>query len=213
MKPKSISSLTVSLAVISYVSLPVLAQSQRYPTDAELRQLSREFQQEIIPKAQQSRQFGSGQRHQALEAFTRAWSRIDPATASFLGSWTSGEDDLTIYPSVVPGRACVIWTLAAGSGKVNAFFSLGSASNVQLKVKSSGWYNNFLRDGGFLIRQGNYLGIAAVESDRPRISLYSAFSQPLRAIETIPFATREEKERVVRQFYAARCTVSLPNQR
>jgi hypothetical protein len=213
MKNKLFSSLTVSLAVISYVSLPILAQSQRYPTDTELRQLSREFQQEIIPRAQQSRQFGKGQRHQALEAFTRAWSRIDPATASFLGSWTSGEDDLTIYPSAVPGRACVIWTLAGGSHKVNAFFSLGSASNGQLKVKSSGWSNNFLSSGGVLIRQGNYLGIATVDPDRPRISLYSAFSEPLRAIETIPFATREEKERVVGQFYGARCTVSLPNQR
>jgi hypothetical protein len=213
MKNKLLFSLTVSLAVISYVSLPVLAQSQRYPTDAELRRLFREFQQEIIPSAQQSRQFGKGQRHQALETFTRAWSRIDSATASFLGRWSSDEDDLIIYPSAVPGRACVIWTLAAGMGKVNVFFSLGSVSNGQLKVKSSGWSNNFLSSGGVLIRQGNYLGIATVDPDRPRISLYSAFSNPLTAIETIPFATREEKARVVGQFYAARCTVSLPNQR
>ena len=207
MKKKSLFSLVVSLALINYVSFPVLAQSQRYPTDAELKKLSQEFQQEIIPIAKRSRQFGMGERHQALEAFTRAWLQSDSAIAPFLGSWNSNEDDLMIYPSIVRGRVCVIWTLPAGSNKVEGFFSIGSVSNGKVRVRSSGWHNNFFSSGGVLIRQGNYLGIASIDNNQPKISLFSAFSDPLKEIEQLPLANRN---RVLQQFKDAGCTASLP---
>ncbi len=50
MKVRSLLSLIISCAVLAAGSLSVFAQSQRYPTDAEIQRLIREFQQRASSK-------------------------------------------------------------------------------------------------------------------------------------------------------------------
>ncbi|MDJ1174666.1 hypothetical protein [Roseofilum capinflatum] len=196
----------ITLGIMGWL-LPALAQVKRYPTDRELQQLVDKFENRDIPIARTTAEFGMGQRSERLESFTRAWAAIDPAIAPFLGAWNSSEDSLMIYPSTFRGRVCVILTLPGGRNRIDGFFAIGSISNGQMRVKSNGWYHNFLSSGGVLIRSGNYLGIASVSDNKPNIDLYSAFSNPLEAIEQLPFNNRNS---LLQQFEQAGCTTSLP---
>ncbi|MEA5488995.1 MULTISPECIES: hypothetical protein [Pseudanabaena] len=191
----------------------IASNTDRYPTTEEVRRLAQEFERNVIPSVQRSRQFGLGERSRQLDAFVRDWSKVDPEVAPFLGSWNKTVSDFMIYPSSSKGRACVVFTLPSRpSGKLDAFFAIASISNGYLQLKPNGWNNNFLSSGGTLIRNGNYLGIASVEQGKQNIRLQSAFSDPLRPITSLPLANTVQNKQVLQQFSDAGCTASLPSQ-
>jgi hypothetical protein len=188
-------------------SLPTQAESYRYPTDDELKQLSQEFQQRIIPVMLRSRQYGGGKRSALLDTFTKAWSRVAPVPANFLGTWNAQEDDLIIYPSTVKNRVCVIWSLPINVG----IFMLGSVYKDKIRITSIDdrgmGYRAFI--GSVLIRKGNYLAIAQIKQSQPQISPFSAFSDPLKPVEQLNLVSTQ-KSKLLEKFYAAKCTASLP---
>jgi len=82
---QSIFSVMVNLIIFCGSSLPVLAENDRYPTDAEVQQLRQEFHQKTVPQTRQlikeGRGYGRDKRIASdLEnraSFIRAWSRVD----------------------------------------------------------------------------------------------------------------------------------------
>jgi len=88
--------LGVGLMILNAGSLPVFAGSQRYPTNAEVQRLIRQFrQQSSSPPVPTPGECCGGweadrrtpAQKQPLETFVRTWSRVDPAVAPFLGQW------------------------------------------------------------------------------------------------------------------------------
>jgi len=199
-------------SAIAQSSNQYLSVDNRYPTDSELQQLSQEFQSMLIPSMQRSRQYGMGRRDSVLERFTREWAKFDRSASFFLGKWIKGVDDIYIYPSSKQGQVCVIWTLPGGrvDGRnvTDALFSLGLTSNGQLKVT-----NMFSdRKKTVILRSGNYLATTSFNPNNvPQVRPYSSISEPLSPIESLSLANTAENRKVVQQFYAAGCTVSLPN--
>ena len=190
----------------------IASNTDRYPTNEEVRGLAQEFEQNVIPSVQRTRQFGLGERSQQLDAFVREWSKVDPEVAPFLGRWNKTVSDFMIYPSSSKGRACVVLTLPSRpSGKLEAFFAIASISNGYLQLKTNGWNNASLASGAVLIRNGNYLGIASVKQSKSNIRLQSAFSDPLRPITSLPLANTDQNKKVIQQFSDASCTASLPS--
>ena len=121
MKGRSLFGLIVSLAVLGVESLPVLAQSQRYPTSTEMQRLRQEFRQLI--RLTQTDQVGANYiqdrrtqaQRQNRESFVRAWSNIEPEAAPFL---VPGQDmkRVGIFILQISEVACVLLRL----GKVMA---------------------------------------------------------------------------------------------
>ncbi|MFB2917757.1 hypothetical protein [Aerosakkonema funiforme] len=208
MKGRSLVGLMVSLVVLGAGSLPVLAQSQRYPTVTQMQRLRQEFRQFI--RLTQTDQVGANyildRRTQAerqnRESFVRAWLNIEPEAAPFFGSWSGFEEIRHIYPSNVRGRVCVI-TTGEGYGSV----SLGFVSNRQIRT------NN----GEVIFKEGNYLGVARLDNNKPVITLEIPLNSP-RPLETTTQLREfiievQDKNRVVQQFNAAGCTASRPTRR
>jgi len=199
--------LIVILTVID-LALPAWAQmqSERYPTDAELQRAIEEFRRDI-PILQRSRQFRQAPLVPALESFINAWSQVDPAVAPFIGTWAGQEYDWSIYPSNTRGRVCVLFNhpMRGGTGN-NAYFSLGSVSNGQLRIKGESFTNESYR---IFIRYKNYLGSVSVQSNKTGIQ---PFVHRLILIPPtkLPITNSPEKSEMVQRFNAAGCTVSLP---
>ncbi|GET37737.1 hypothetical protein [Microseira wollei] len=202
MKERSVIGLMVSLTIWATGSSPVLAQSQRYPTNAELRQLLRTFN--TVPSSAnlptEDRRTLSEKR--ALESFVTSWSRVDPAVAPFLGQWGGIEESISIFPSNVRGRVCIIFM---GSGESSADFDIGNVSNSQIRTNRS-----FGRS--LIIRQGNRLGLAGIYRNGAGISAYE-FPRPLRIPTNSSLLNLSNASRIIQQFNAAGCTNSLPNRR
>ena len=190
----------------------------RYPTDSELKQLKQDYDRLILPLMIKSREFGrnaEGERSPSLNSFANAWAEINPNLSPFLGSWQKQVASLMIYPSKTSKNACVVMTLPArgsSSNSLDAQFAIASFSDGQLRIKTSGWFNNFLSSGAIFVRRGNVLAIATIEQNKPKINPYSAYSDPLRNLKSLPLANTAQNQRVQQQFYAADCTASLPSQ-
>lgn len=93
MKNKSLFSLMVSLAVLGVGSLPVFAQSQRYPTNAEIQRLTPDFHRQIKFWSTYDR---NPENLRAAKSFTEAWSYVNPSVAPFLGHWAAEDLNFTI---------------------------------------------------------------------------------------------------------------------
>lgn len=220
MKWRSPCSLIISLTIITIGSLSVYAQSQRYPTNAEIQQIIREFQKRASspPLAREccggtERDTRTTAQRQPLESFVKAWSQAAPTVAPFLGWWVNNDGEIGVYPSNVRGRVCVIHV----SPGLDYKFSVGSISNRQI---------NLSRDlaGWVLLNQRNSIGntfllVASVGSDNiarasPGSAIYTYPELP-QAPTKLPLskASPQENSRIVREFNAAGCTVSLPKQR
>jgi hypothetical protein len=201
--------LIVILTVID-LGLPAWAQmqSERYPTDAELQKAIEKFRLDI-PTFQRSSQFTTGPRIPALEFFITAWLPVDPAVAPFIGTWAGQEYDWSIYPSNIRGRVCVLFNhpMRGGTGN-NAYFSLGSVSNGQLRSKGESFTGESYR---VFIREKNYLGSVSVQSNTTEIQPFVR-RIPLIPPTNLPITNLQEKARLIQQFNAAGCTTSLPNQ-
>lgn len=209
MKERSIVSVMASLTILGGSSLPVFAGYDRYPTNAEVQQLRQEFHQKTVPKIRQSikegRGFGRDKRTASdLEnraSFIRAWSRVDPDIAPFLGEWQGQENWLLIFPSNVRGRTCVIYLPGDAPNIVN--FGIGSVSNSQLKVNFDG------KRPATLIQEQDYLGLIEVYPNKA--SLWpQVMPKPLTKLGNSFYG--RDTSRIIPQLQAAGCTASLPKQ-
>lgn len=198
--------LALQLLVISTLSinyLPSFAQSERYPTAAEIPGLRQKLRQQIrdIESTGQVTDNRNLAERQSRESFVRNWSRIDPAIAPFLGEWGGYEESLAVYPSNTRGRVCLIYI-----GIQATDFSLGNISNGVIRTS----------DREVILKEGDYLGIGVVMNNKPDIPVaapyhFSRFMQPAREFAKLSAATTEEIEQVVRKFNAAGCRIGLPS--
>lgn len=198
--------LALSLAVISILLIsyfPSFAQSERYPTAAEIQGLRKKLRQQIgdIESTGQITDNRNLAPRQSRESFVRNWSRIDPTIAPFLGEWGGYEESLAVYPSNTRGRVCLIYI-----GIQATEFSLGNISNGVIQTS----------DRDVILKEGDYLGIGVVMNNKPDIPVavpyhFSKVMQPAREFAKLSAATTEEIEQVVRKFDAAGCRIGLPS--
>jgi len=217
MKWRSPSSLIISLTIITIGSLSVSAQSQRYPTNAEIQKIIRQFQQRASSPPFSRECCGGWEadrrtaaQKQPLESFVKAWSQADPSVAPFLGWWANNDGQIGIYPSNVRGRACVIHVSPRPSYK----FTVGSISSGKISLSGD-------LAGRVLLNQRNMSGntfllVAYVGSDNiaraaPGSDIYTYPELP-QAPTKLPLskANPQENSRMIREFNATGCTVSLP---
>jgi hypothetical protein len=217
MKWRSPCSLIISLTIITIGSLSVSAQSQRYPTNAEIQKIIREFQQRASSPPFSRECCGGWEadrrtaaQKQPLESFVKAWSQADPSVAPFLGWWANNDGQIGIYPSNVRGRACVIHVSPRPSYK----FTVGSISSGKISLSGD-------LAGRVLLNQRNMSGntfllVAYVGSDNiaraaPGSDIYTYPELP-QAPTKLPLskANPQENSRMIREFNATGCTVSLP---
>jgi hypothetical protein len=204
MKERSVIGLMVSLTIGVTGSSSVLAQSQRYPTNAELRQLLRTFN--TVPSSVNS---GTEDRRtlsekRSLESFVTSWSMVDPAVAPFLGQWGGIEESISIFPSNIRGRVCIIFIGYEGDLS-SADFDIGNVSNGQIRT------NRFF-GRSLIIRQRNRLGLAGIYRNGASISAYE-FPRPLRIPTNSSLLNLPNASRIIQQFNVAGCTTSVPNRR
>jgi hypothetical protein len=205
------------LTIITIGSLSVSAQSQRYPTNAEIQKIIREFQQRASSPPFSRECCGGWEadrrtaaQKQPLESFVKAWSQADPSVAPFLGWWANNDGQIGIYPSNVRGRACVIHVSPRPSYK----FTVGSISSGKISLSGD-------LAGRVLLNQRNMSGntfllVAYVGSDNiaraaPGSDIYTYPELP-QAPTKLPLskANPQENSRMIREFNATGCTVSLP---
>ena len=216
MKGISILSLIVSCAVLVTGSLSVYAQSQRYPTDAEIQRLIREFQQRASSPPYSRECCGGWEadkrtpsQKQTLESFVKARSQIEPTVAPFLGWWVNNDGDIGVYPSNVRGRVCVIRASPVPSYK----FSVGSIDKKHIRLTGE-------LAGRVLINQKNQSGnvfllVAFVDRDNvaraePGSDIYTYPELPKDPTKLgISKANPQENSKIVREFKAAGCTASI----
>lgn len=207
MKERALVSLIMSFAIIATGSLSVLANSDRYPTDAELKKLRRDFEKQIDS-------FQKTSRNNQLRAFRSAWSKVDPGVVPFLGSYRALEEGKFIYPSNTKGRVCIIDTFI-GDGEGNTtqtygiLFTVGSVSNGTIRTS-----NNHI-----FLQKGDHLGDTYVQKNEASVYGYSLIGAlklpsvivtqvPGRNINSLPEWVKQE---IIQKFKAAGCTASVPN--
>jgi hypothetical protein len=198
--------LGLSLMTLGVNQLSALAQT-RQPTNAEIKRLRQELQQDIrlIKNNSTGASYLQDTRTQleknTRESFVSAWSKTEPRLAPFFGIWGGYESVRHIYPSNIKGRVCVVKT-GEGYGSVTT----GIFSNGVIKTNV----------GEVLFKEGNYyLGAALLKngkfvSDYGEIPLHSPSPlEPLNKLLNYIFEP-SEKNQISQQFKAAGCTSSLP---
>ena len=204
---RSLFILGFSLITLGVNELSVLAQT-RQPTNAEIKKLREELQQQIsrIKNNNVGHDYLQDTRTQVekktRESFVRAWSKTEPGLAPFMGIWSGYEHSEHIYPSNTKGKVCIVST-GEGSGSLTT----GILSNGLIKINGRKI---------MLFKEGNFLGSALLKngrfvSDNGEIPLNNPRRiEPLnRLLESIFEAS--EKNQISQQFKAAGCTSSLPN--
>ena len=194
-----------NLITLTANQLSALAQT-RQPTNAELRKLRQELQQQI--RSIKNNSVGGGylqdRRTQiekdTRESFVRAWSKVEPGLAPFIGVWDGYEDTRHIYPSNTKGRVCVVWTEEGYGGTTTGILSNGviQTSRGEVLFKEGNYLGSgFLKNGRFVGNNGEI----PFNSPRPLESL----TKLLDYISEPP-----EKNKVTQQFNSAGCTTSKP---
>ncbi|WP_414530473.1 GUN4 domain-containing protein [Nodularia chucula] len=202
---RSLFILGFSLATVAANQLSVLAQT-RQPTNAEINRLRQELQESIRYGQNNSiaASYVEDRRTQAekneRESFVRAWSKIEPQLAPFMGAWRGYESGRYIYPSNTKGRVCVV-VQEGGTGTLNT----GVLFNGVIRK------NN----GGLLFKEGNFLGAALLEKGRFVRNYDIPFHharplQPLtKMLDSLYDASPSQKNQLAQQFKAAGCTTSV----
>ncbi|MFM6138869.1 MAG: hypothetical protein ACKPCP_32830, partial [Sphaerospermopsis kisseleviana] len=203
---RSLFILGLSLITLGANELSVLAQT-RQPTNAELRKLRQDLQQEI--SRLKNNTVGAGyiqdRRTQTekniRESFVTGWSKVEPELAPFIGVWYGYEDIRHIYPSNTKGRVCVIST-GEGYGR----FNTGILSNGVI----------ITNNGQVLFKEGNFLGSGSFTngkfvSSNGEIPFNNP--RPLEALNKLLNYVFEQpdKSQIYQQFKSSSCTASLPN--
>lgn len=185
----------VSAGVFVVASLlPALAQSERYPTEAELQQLRQELRQNI-PRLEETGIYSdrrTPEQREARDAYAAAWAEVDPAIAPYLGEWTAIEESLYIYPSVTPEEICVLDVhLEAGN------FYTGQIRNGNVYTTFNVVF--FLED--------KFLSFASVFEGQP--NTYE-FANPRPLPETLDQLEQYYPEAIA-AFHEAGCLTGLPD--
>ncbi len=198
-----LASLLVILSILTISYLPSFAQSERYPTSAEIQKLREKLRQQIreIQSTGQVTDNPNVALRRNRESFVRDWLRIDPAIAPFLGEWGGYEESLAVYPSNTRGRVCLIYI-----GIQATDFSLGNVSNGVVRTS----------DREVILKEGEYLGIGVVMNNQPDIPVAVPYQsptvlQPPREFAKLSAATTQEIEQVVRKFNESGCRIGLPS--
>ncbi len=195
----------LSMTILSTGLLPALAQSRRYPTDAEVRGLMNRFQRQT--QATGNKPTPSETR--SRESLLRAWSRVEPSVAPFLGEWYMGQDTsyasvLRIYPSRTRGRVCIIHGyFPDGEESSTLSFVTGSVFRDQIRIIGEDLGRSLL------VKQGNDLGLFGIYDRGADVFKYS-FPRPLEPPTTSSLNNAPEASKIIQQFNAAGCTASLP---
>jgi hypothetical protein len=195
----------LSMTILSTGLLPALAQSRRYPTDAEVRGLMNRFQRQT--QATGNKPTPSETR--SRESLLRAWSRVEPSVAPFLGEWYMGQDTsyasvLRIYPSRNRGRVCIIHGyFPDGEESSTLSFVTGSVFRDQIRIIGEDLGRSLL------VKQGNDLGLFGIYDRGADVFKYS-FPRPLEPPTTSSLNNAPEASKIIQKFNAAGCTASLP---
>ena len=189
-----LASLGVGGCVLMSLALPAIAQSERFPTDAEIAPLIQHVQQ-IRPDFQAEGYYTDLRtlaEKWVISEFANAWADVNPAIAPYLGKWTFLEASLYIYPATALGEVCVL-EIYLGQGE----FYTGQVRDGKLYTT-----NNlvFLVDGDIIS------GIYVVDN-QPGIYDH-ANPQPLPDPSV---ALGEDYPELVSQFAAADCVTGLPS--
>jgi hypothetical protein len=201
---RSLFILGFSLITLGANELSVLAQT-RQPTNAEIKRLRQELQQQI--RRTKNNNVGAGyiqdRRTQAekntRESFVRGWSQIEPRLAPFMGVWYGYEDIRHIYPSKIKGHVCIIST-GEGYGR----FDTGVFLNGVI----------ITNNGQVLFKEGNFLGLGSLKngkfvSSNGEIPLNNPRPlEPLNKLLDYIFE-QPDKSQISQQFNNAGCTSSL----
>lgn len=202
---RSLFILGFSLVTLAANQLAVLAQT-RQPTNAEIKRLHQELQESIRHLKNNSTvaHHVEDRRTQAekneRESFVRAWSKIEPSLAPFMGAWHGYESSRYIYPSNTKGRACVV---VREEGI--ATFNTGVLFNGVIRT------NN----GGLLFKEGDFLGSVLLEKGRFIRNYETPFHHPrpleplTKMLDSLYDASPAHKNQIAQQFKAAGCTYSV----
>ena len=163
------------------------AQNQSYLTDEELQKLMPDFQRQV----QYWSQYEEPERQSEARAFGATLSR-DRAVTPFLGKWAAIEETMDIYPSKINGQVCIIHAFSTPEPEVD--FSLGKVLNQRI----------YPVEGGVIIQQGNYVGVAGRNGNEAGIYVYRLI-EPAEAPTRAYWRDWDEGDRVIEQFKAAGC--------
>ncbi|NER39503.1 MAG: hypothetical protein F6J93_37125 [Oscillatoria sp. SIO1A7] len=213
MKGKLLFGAITSLAVLAAGALPSLAQnwlegsSERLPTEAEIEILRQEVRRKIEERSRSGHPAWdprTDSQRQDTEDFVRAWSQVDPEIAPFLGMWLHVEEVLTIYPSNVKGRVCLLYTtLDSRPG-----FAISSVVNDKVINEND----------TVIFEEGGTLQTALIRHGKPAYSYDFRPWRPLVPIDELlpaPYygpSAEAEAYQIIREFKAAGCTASTPSE-
>jgi len=164
------------------------AQTQSYPTDEELQRLMPDFRRQV----EYWSEYEEPERQSEARAFAENWSRRDPAIAPFLGKWAAIEETMNIYPSTKEGQVCIIHAFSTPEPEVD--FSLGNVLNQRI----------YPDEGGVIIQQGNYVGIAGRNGNEANVYVYRLIA-PAEVPTRASLSNWRGSDRVIEQFKAAGC--------
>lgn len=146
-------SLLLAAVALLLSPLPSLAQSSRYPTDAEIDRLMQEVRREV-PDLVNGEFYGDRRTPAEIRqsgALVERWMDVDGAIAPFLGSWAAIEESLEIFPGAEPGQVCIL-----DSAAESAYLYRGHVVNGRLYTER---YNMVLGlESGFLVSMFVYEG-------------------------------------------------------
>ncbi|MBP0020367.1 MAG: hypothetical protein J7647_22785 [Cyanobacteria bacterium SBLK] len=197
----------VTASFFVFVVTPIVEASDRYPTEVEMQQLRSQLSRRIQElRSGEFRvyldDYRTEEERQQYQAFVNAWSQVDPAVTPFLGMWVGYEQTVSIYPSDLRGRVCIIGNNEVGfSG-----FATGEVMN-NTQIRTS--------DREFIIRSSDYLGIAGIYNGQPFIGDEIPYKNPI--VPSLPNRLGSEDpelarqaERALQQFKEEGCLASLP---
>ncbi len=168
----------------------------RYPTEAEIADLTEELEQKI-PQLLESG-FHTDRRlpeeRQQWAEFVAAWMVVDSASAPFLGEWGAIEESLAIFPTPNPGQVCIIESYLEGSD-----FYLGRVIDGKI-------YTGIHQ---VLVLEGDFLGSLFVSEDEAHLYEYS-HPWTLEHPTASQWLTEYYPE-VITQFQAAGCLTQEPD--
>jgi hypothetical protein len=173
--------------------------SNRYLSDQEIQSLETDFQS----KTRGVTGRGYTDRRQSSEIiqindFINAWKQVDSSISPFLGSWEGLEESLSVYPSTLRGKVCVVHSFYGRDG-VQSSFNSGTISG-----------NKLISDGeiGKTIIITKVAPVRSGENSPFLASFQSFRDNGIVSAYVFPRVLREIRDR---RFTDLGCTASLPS--
>lgn len=204
-KVKTLFLTTTFLGLLSVLGVSAYAKTPRYPTAAEIKKQ--------MPSISEGIKYWQNETKSApvdikQRNFARAWSKINPSVAPFLGTWWVSESSVSIYPTNVKGRVCLI-SFSSGIEDTPSTpngtaidFSTGTVVNNQIRQSDN-------RYGSVLFRHGKYLVDVIYLNSESKI--YSQVYNP-SSLESVQswgeYLTPKLKNQLFRKYKAAGCTTA-----